>query len=219
MQARRAARESALTVLSQFGENSKRDKFTDFDELILKSVRILTNTAYEDLKPVTAAILEMKDYLEDYEMGHPDNAERPMNSEYKPVPMPLTSDVKERLNVLEDVCEKAFAALEISEMAALTSGDETKSYAKKILESYFKNSEDIDGMIARLAKGWDFSRLFKTDKDIMRIAVSELLYVKETPVKVIIDEAVEIAKRYSAPDSSSFINGILAKVVAENVDI
>lgn len=219
MQARRAARESALTVLSQFNENSKRDKNAHFDELILKSVRILTNAAYEDLKPVTAAILDMKDYLEDYEMGHPDNAERPMNSEYKPVPMPLTKDMKERLTVLEDVCEKAFAALDIAEMATLTSCEETGIYAKKILEAYFKNSDEIDGMIAELAKGWDFSRLVKTDKDIMRIAVAELLYVKETPVKVVIDEAVEIAKRYSTQDSSSFINGILAKVVAENVDI
>ena len=53
------------------------------------------------------------------------------------------------------------------------------------------------------------------DKDILRIAISELLYIKETPIKVVCDEAVELAKKYSTDDSSSFVNGILAKVITE----
>ena len=51
------------------------------------------------------------------------------------------------------------------------------------------------------------------DKDILRIAIAEMLYLKETPDKVVIDEAIELAKKYSTDDSSSFINGILAKIV------
>ena len=54
------------------------------------------------------------------------------------------------------------------------------------------------------------------DKDILRIAISELIYIKEAPMKVIVDEAVELAKKYSTDDSSSFINGVLAKVIVEN---
>jgi len=54
------------------------------------------------------------------------------------------------------------------------------------------------------------------DKDILRIAICELLYVKDAPVKVVIDEALELAKKYSTDDSASFVNGILGKVVIES---
>ena len=54
------------------------------------------------------------------------------------------------------------------------------------------------------------------DKDILRIAIVELLYTKGAPMKVIVDEALELAKKYSTDDSSAFINGVLAKVVIEN---
>ena len=50
----------------------------------------------------------------------------------------------------------------------------------------------------------------------MRIAITELLFVKDAPVKVVVDEAVELAKKYSTEDSSAFVNGILAKVILEN---
>ena len=55
--------------------------------------------------------------------------------------------------------------------------------------------------------------MFKIDKDILRIAITELLFIKDAPVKVVIDEALELAKKYSTDESPSFINGILAKVV------
>ena len=54
------------------------------------------------------------------------------------------------------------------------------------------------------------------DKAVLRISVSELLYLKETPVKAAINEAVELVKKYSTDDSASFVNGVLAKVVLEN---
>ena len=53
------------------------------------------------------------------------------------------------------------------------------------------------------------------DKNILRIALIELLYIKATPLKVVIDEALELAKKYSTDESTNFINGILAKVVVD----
>ena len=72
-------------------------------------------------------------------------------------------------------------------------------------------------MIQQYSKGWDIERLFKIDKDILRIAITELVYIKDAPHKVIIDEALELAKKYSTDDSPSFINGILARVVERYV--
>ena len=83
-------------------------------------------------------------------------------------------------------------------------------------ENFKKHCKEVDGEIQKYANGWDISRLVKIDKDILRIAITELLYVKEAPLKVVVDEAVELAKKYSTDDSSSFVNGILAKVIVEN---
>ena len=62
------------------------------------------------------------------------------------------------------------------------------------------------------------SYAFKIDKDILRIAIAELLFIEGVPVKVVVDEALELAKKYSTDDSSSFINGILGKVIDEKKD-
>ena len=164
----------------------------------------------------SASVVDMIEYIDDYEANHPKNLARAIESNDVPVPIPLTSDMTGRLTSIADVCEKAFSALEIAEMSVLEENSDTKEYIRKITDSYVNNKKDIDETIKRLSVGWDFSRLVKPDKDILRISISELLYVKEAPVKVVIDEAVELAKRYSTEDSASFINAILAKVLKEN---
>ena len=216
MLARRAAREITLILFSQLEENVKQYKKEDFNRIVIDSLRTLTNNAYEDLKLHSSSVVEMIEYIDEYEANHPTNLARPIESNDIPVPIPLTSDMAGRLTAIADVCEKAFAALEIAEMSVLEENSDTKSYIKKITDAYISDKKDIDSTIQRLSVGWDFNRLVKTDKDILRIAIAELLSVKEAPVKVVIDEAVELAKRYSTEDSASFINAILAKVIKEN---
>ena len=115
-----------------------------------------------------------------------------------------------------DVAEKAILGLEIAEFTALDSQPEVKDFAVKIAQTYRDNSQEIDQIIKDYAKGWDFDRLVKMDKDILRISICELLFIKESPMKVVVDEAVELAKKYSTDDSASFVNGILAKVIVDN---
>ena len=62
-----------------------------------------------------------------------------------------------------------------------------------------------------------YTNLMDIDKDVLRIAIVELVFIKDAPHKVIIDEALELAKKYSTDDSPSFINGILARVVEKYV--
>ena len=71
------------------------------------------------------------------------------------------------------------------------------------------NQERIDSEIANHAEHWDISRLALVDKNIMRIAICELLYMPDIPSRVSINEAIEMAKKYSTLESSSFVNGIL----------
>ena len=66
--------------------------------------------------------------------------------------------------------------------------------------------------IKKYSKGWSVERLVKTDRDILRIAITEIIYFKDVPISVSINEAVELAKKYSCSESSKFINGILGQV-------
>jgi len=216
LQARRAARELALILFSQLDKKITNYSKNDFEDIILKSVRILTNSASDELKITVGSLLETKEYIETYEAEHEINLERPMGVANIPVKIPMTDDMIKRIDEMIDIADKALAALEIAEIATLESQNEVKEFAVKIAESFQKNSAEIDEQIQKFAKGWDIERLVKMDKDILRIAIIELLYVKEAPMKVVVDEALELAKKYSTDESSSFINGILAKVIVEN---
>ncbi len=215
MQARRAARELALILFSQTQSIENQNKW-DFQDIILKSVRTLTNNSTDELNSAAVSILEMKEYIEEYESNHPNNLERPIDVSNIPVPIPTTADMQAKLDELLNIAEKTMLAIEIAEMATLEENSDVKKYILQIANAYKEHKNDIDEQIKKFALGWDINRLVKMDKDILSIAISELLYIKNTPVKVVIDEAVELAKKYSTDDSGAFVNGILGKVVIEN---
>ncbi|MCD7740096.1 MAG: transcription antitermination factor NusB [Candidatus Gastranaerophilales bacterium] len=215
MQARRAARELALILFSQMS-NIKNLNKSDFQNIVLKSVRTLTNSSAEELKEAVKSILEIKEYISEYEANHPKNIQRPIDVSDVPVPMLMTSDVQEKLDELLNIAEKTMLAIEIAEMAALEENSDVKEYIINIASAFTGHKKDVDEQIKKYALGWDINRMVKMDKDILRIAICELLYVKAAPLKVVIDEAVELAKKYSTDDSASFVNGILARVVVEN---
>ncbi|MFI3300127.1 MAG: transcription antitermination factor NusB [Candidatus Gastranaerophilales bacterium] len=216
MQARRAARELAFILFSQFDKKITNYSKQDLEDIILKSVRILTSNASDELKITVGALLEMKAQIDDLEADHETNIERPIGVQNLPVPLPMTSDMSGRIEEMVNIAEKALMALEIAEFTTLDSQNEVKNYAITIAEFFQKFNKDIDETIQKYAKNWNLERLVKMDKDILRIAIVELLYVKDAPMKVVVDEALELSKKYSTDDSASFINGILAKVIIDN---
>ena len=216
MQARRAARELAFILFSQFEKNITKYTKSDLEDIILKSVRILAGNANDELKVSLGALIDMKNRISDYEAEHEINLNRPIEASNIPVPLPMTSDMTGRIDEMIDIAEKALLALEIAEFTTLESQCEVKDYAIKIVEYFQKYHEDVDSTIKKYARNWDIERLVKMDKDILRIAIIELLYIKDAPMKVVVDEALELAKKYSTDDSYSFINGILAKVIFKN---
>ncbi len=215
MQARRAARELALILFSQFDKNLTRYNQTEFEDIILKSVRTLTNNSAEELKVSLGALYAMKEKIENYESESEINLQRPLEASNIPVPLPMTSDMIGRLDEMINIADKVVLALEIAEMTALEHTGDVKNYVFEIANAYKQNNTAIDKLIQKFAHGWDIDRLVKIDKDILRIAIAEIMYIENTPIKVVIDEALELAKKYSTEDSSSFINGILGKVVEE----
>lgn len=84
---------------------------------------------------------------------------------------------------------------------------------KKLIAPIKENLEDIDKAITSAAPEWPLNNINRVDLAILRVATHELLYT-DTPPKVAIDEAVEIAKKYGAENSSSFVNGVLGTILA-----
>lgn len=216
MQARRAARELAFLLFSQFDKQIAAYTKEDLNNIILKSVRILTSNAGDELKTALGALVDMRNKIDEYEAEHETNLNRPIGVANIAVPLLMTSDMTQKIDQMIDISEKAMLALEIAEFTTLDSQSEVKDFAISIAETFQKNQKEIDDIIQKHARNWDLERLVKMDKDILRIAISELLYIKDTPMKVVVDEALELAKKYSTDDSASFINGILAKVIVEN---
>lgn len=216
MQARHASRELALILFSQLEKEITHYKRNDFENIMIKSVRILSESASEELKLTVGSLIDIKNYIEDYEAEHESNLSRPIGAKNKPVKIPMTDEMITKVDTMLDVAEKAILALEIAEFTTLENQSDVQNYTAQIAEKYKQNFKTVDGEIQKYANGWDISRLVKIDKDILRIAITELLFIKDTPIKVVVDEAVELAKKYSTEDSSSFVNGILAKVILEN---
>lgn len=88
--------------------------------------------------------------------------------------------------------------------------------AQKLLKLYYKHKEKIDKIIQVAAPEWPLKKINAVDLAILRLAVSELLYLKETPPKVAIDEAVEIAKQFGSESSHRFVNGVLGTIYRES---
>ena len=93
--------------------------------------------------------------------------------------------------------------------------DEVKNFTYDIVSSTLENLETIDRTIQKAAEHWIIERMAAIDRNILRAATYELLYRADIPSSVTINEALEVAKKYSTVDSAPFINGILDKIAAE----
>jgi N utilization substance protein B len=91
----------------------------------------------------------------------------------------------------------------------------THDFAHHLASGVMSEWQRIDRLITEHAKNWEMKRMAAVDRSLLRLASFELLRDTETPVNVIINEAVEIAKRYSTSESSKFVNGILDKIKEE----
>ena len=215
MQARRAARELAFILFSQLDKDITKYSKNDFQGIVLNSVRTLQSSATDELQLALSSLMEYKAQIDDYEANHETNLNRPLDVSNISVPVIMTSELSQKIAEMIDVAEKSLLALEIAEFTTLDSQNQVQEFAIKLAEEYKKNATELDETIQKYSKNWDIQRLVTMDKNILRIALIELLYIKETPLKVVIDEAIELAKKYSTDESANFINGVLAKVVVD----
>jgi len=94
---------------------------------------------------------------------------------------------------------------------------ETKGFAEDLFRVATLRSEEIDDLIIAHTLNWRLERMPGVDRNVLRLAAAEMLGFKGTPFPIIINEALEIARRYSAPESVSFLNGVLDALAKELV--
>ena len=91
-------------------------------------------------------------------------------------------------------------------------GKEAEEYATKIVDGVILRRDRIDDLLREAARNWDLERMAVIDRNALRIGCYELLYEDQIPMKVAINEAIELGKRYSTEASGAFINGILDRI-------
>jgi N utilization substance protein B len=87
-----------------------------------------------------------------------------------------------------------------------------REFSMRLVEGVLERQTAIDALIKKYAENWEMKRMAAIDRSLLRLAAYELLHEPETPINVIINEALEIAKKYSTAESSKFVNGILDKI-------
>ena len=90
-------------------------------------------------------------------------------------------------------------------------------YIRRLVKGVDEHAAELDGYIAKYAKGWNFARIPLVASAVMRVAMYEVLYMPDIPNGAAINEAVEIAKKYETPETVKFINGILGSFAREEL--
>jgi len=90
--------------------------------------------------------------------------------------------------------------------------DKVPAYLTKLVEGVAAHQEELDALIRQHSEHWRLERMAAVDRNLLRLALYELLHQPAIPAKVVINEAVELAKRYGSEESGSFINGVLDRI-------
>jgi N utilization substance protein B len=110
-----------------------------------------------------------------------------------------------------DMSRQEPAKLESKFWRTAKAADTTRVFANKLFEGAAKDADELDALIVQHAKNWRLERMAIIDRAVLRLAIFELR-AGETPPKVVLNEAVELAKKFSSEDAGAFVNGILDAV-------
>jgi len=125
---------------------------------------------------------------------------------------------KGRILAVQALFAYDFTRCDVSDLTRFSWVDEKNSddveesiqnFASLLIAGTIENLQEVDELISRRLEHWDFSRLNRIDLAILRISVYSFLFMKDVPVSVVIDEAIDIAKDFGTDDSYRFINGVL----------
>jgi N utilization substance protein B len=127
-----------------------------------------------------------------------------------------------RENCLQSLYLSDVSSLETPEILAIfqllefAREEKVFEFYEKLFSATLANREKIDGIITSTSKNWDLERMSATDRCVLRLAVCEMIFLADAPVSVIMDEAIELVKKYSTENSGKFVNGVLDSIARQN---
>ena len=217
MNNRSAAREIVILALPQLPKDEAKLSKVEFEKIVLALSRSLSDYAKRNIMSVSSDLQKIEKFLLNTEIEHPDNEKH--TSQIEPVLIPDTNVLRDQVLALQTAATELYNVLELPELVIHTSQEQSVQYAMELLKNYVQNKEKVNEVIEQAAqrrkedKKWKLNRMVRLDRDILRVAATELLYLKDTPTEVICDEAVKIADKYGGDESKKFVNGVLRDVV------
>lgn len=203
MKPRRIARELALLSLSQLPNSPEKLRTQQLSNLLIAAVRTLTSEMHDSLSTASGELQRASDRLltSQTRAGSVETA-RIM--------------VEEAINLTQTAINRVGTIQDLPELIQLANQPEfdVRSYALKIVTEVNENRAEIDKYLEQGLVDWQLNRLARIDRDILRIAVAEILYLGFEQ-SIAINEAVELAKRYSEEEGHKFINGVLRRVTEQ----
>lgn len=127
--------------------------------------------------------------------------------------LPVFSDLKKSLETAT-IFERI---QDFKETLGKELNSEGQAYVATNVKGILKNHEEIEAILVKYLKNWKLSRISKIEHTIFMLAIYELKYTPEVPAKVVINEAIELGKKYSTKESASFLNGILDSVMKQEL--
>ncbi len=199
MQARRIARELALLGISQLPAKPERLQEQDLQNLLLAAVRALSAEVRDALETAATELERATDRL--------------LTSETRASDLQSAKVmVTEAVELTQTAINRLGGAIDLPEFVQLANQTEVREYGLQVLTCVTQNRDKIDHLLNEAMVDWQMSRLARVDRDMLRIAVAEILFLG-TPTQIAINEAVELAKRYSSDNGHRFINGVLRRVI------
>ncbi|HBB31809.1 MAG TPA: transcription antitermination factor NusB [Cyanobacteria bacterium UBA8803] len=198
MQPRRIARELALLSLSQMPNSPEQLEKEQLTNLVLAAVRTLSSEIQEALETAAAELKRGSDRL--------------LNSQTRATDLHSARVmVGEAIELTQNAINRLGTAVEFPEIIQLTNQHEVRAYAMEILQTINRRQLEVNEILTQALQDWQLNRLPRIDRDILRLAVVEMEFLG-IPERVAINEAVELAKRYSDEEGHRFINGVLRRV-------
>ncbi|MDX2253945.1 MAG: transcription antitermination factor NusB [Pseudanabaenaceae cyanobacterium bins.39] len=202
MQPRHTARELALLSINQLPSQPQKLENKTIDDIVTAVVRSLHDETKELLQTASAELQRSQERISSSETRTGD-----IRQDIQAV----EGMVREAIELTKNAINNVGASLEFPITLVLSQRDEVRNYAIDILKTISSKRSQIDEMISTALVNWQIDRLAQVDKDILRIATAEMMFMSVAS-KIAIDEAVELSKRYSSEDGYRFINGVLRRI-------
>ena len=198
---RRVARELALLAMAQLTNRSDKTP-PSVQEMLARAADMLAGEARERLAEAGGDLVASEGKIHEAYMDVTGGDALTKKD---------VEGVLAAIDKAQQAVELLGSALELPAQVALADADEVKAFVGEQVQRFLDHGAEIDAKLAEAAQNWSVERMASLDRDVLRIAVGELLWAPEVPVEVAINEAVELAKKYGTPDSGRFVNGVLSR--------